>query len=44
MQDRTAKWLKMAGGFTPEQKVALQTLLAALQDRLTSMKGNAAAG
>jgi CheY-like chemotaxis protein len=40
MQDRTAKWLKMSGGFTPEQKAALETMLAALQGRLATMKGD----
>lgn len=38
MRDRTAKWLKMAGGFTPAQKQALETLLAALHDRLEQLK------
>jgi hypothetical protein len=33
MQDRTTKWLKMAGGFTPRQKDSLQTLLYGLQER-----------
>jgi CheY-like chemotaxis protein len=42
MQGRTAKWLKMSGGFTPGQKAALETLLAALQDRLASMKDEGA--
>ena len=44
MQDRTAKWLKMSGGFSPQQKAALETLLAALQERLAKMKEDAAAG
>jgi len=38
LQDRTAKWLGMAVGFTPEQKSGLQTLLASLQDRLATIK------
>jgi CheY-like chemotaxis protein len=41
MQDRTTKWLKMAGGFTPRQKDSLQTLLSGLHDRLTTMKRRA---
>jgi CheY-like chemotaxis protein len=41
MQDRTTKWLKMAGGFTPRQKDSLQTLLSGLQDRLATMKRRA---
>ena len=44
MQDRTTKWLKMSVGYPPEQKAALETLLAALQDRLAKMEEEAAAG